>query len=86
MDQICDKIELQACFKDALVIKKGFPPRPTEVNKAQTLQEAGFSPREKLIVSVDDEKVEKLRAELPEEDAMEVLRRQVEEEKKTMQG
>ena len=52
------------------------------------MREAGFSAREKLIVSVDDEMIEKLRAELPqeEEDPMEVLRRQVEEEKKSMLG
>ena len=39
------------------------PPRPSELNPDHTLQEAGFSAREKLIVSVDDERAEKLRAE-----------------------
>ena len=63
LDQICGKIDLDAAFKDAIIVKRGFPPRPATLTKEQTLQEAGFSAREKLIVSVDDEMVEKLRAE-----------------------
>ena len=33
LEQICTKIEVQAAFKDALIIKKGFPPRPAELVK-----------------------------------------------------
>ena len=63
LDKICANLKLETYAKDALVIKRGFPPRPTELNKARSLEESGFSAREKLIVSVDDEMVEKLRAE-----------------------
>jgi len=70
-----------------LIIKRGFPPRPATFDNAQTLQEARFSPREKLIVSVDEEMLEKLKAERDADmDPLEVLRREAEEEKKTMQA
>ena len=63
LDKICGHLEVEPAFKDALNVKRGFPPKPVELLKEQTLQEAGFSAREKLIVQVDDEMVEKLKAE-----------------------
>jgi len=61
--QICLQIKVEAYAKGAIIIKRGFPPRPVELNPDSTLQEAGFAAREKLIVNVDEEMAEKLRAE-----------------------
>ena len=88
LDQICDQIKLERNFKDALLLKKGFPPRPMQVQKEVTLIDAGLGPqREKLIVSIDDEMVEKMKAEeLANMDPEEAVRKMLEEEQKQMQG
>ena len=54
-DLICKAIELEVYCKNAITVKRGFPPRPAQLDLTQSLQEAGFSMREKLIVGVDEE-------------------------------
>ena len=79
LDQICEQIELDKGNKDALIIKKGFPPKPVEAQKEQSLVDAGLGPqREKLIVSVDEEMVAKKQAEI--EAAQEEENRRIQEE------
>ena len=63
LSQICKQIQLETYCMEALVVKRGFPPRPVELVKEQTLSQAAFSAREKLVVSLEDEMAEKLRAE-----------------------
>ena len=87
LEQICARIEVDIEFKDALLIKRGFPPRPVQLVMEQTLSEAGFTVREKLIVSVDEEMLTRLKAEKEANmDPLEVERQKLLDEKRSMKA
>ena len=68
LTKIAPEIDLIEAHKPAIILKMGFPPKEIPINPDNLLRDANFGNRERIIVEVNQEMLEKMMVETLQND------------------